>query len=368
MKQFMSFVQKEFYHILRDKRTMLILLGMPVVQIILFGFAISTEVKNTRVAVFDPSRDISTQQIIERFHGNNYFIIDRILYNPTEIEEVFEKGEAALVLVFSDNFNENLIHTGDATIQLIVDGTDPNQASTILGYANNVIASFQQELMQTQQIPVQIIPQIRMLYNPQMKSAFFFVPGVMGLILMLICAMMTSVAIVREKETGTMEILLASPMKPLHIILAKTVPYFLLSFINLATILLLSVYVLQVPVAGSLFWLVVVSLVFILVALSIGMLVSGLVRTQIAAMLISSMVMMMPVLLLSGMIYPLESMPVILQWISNIIPARWYIAAVKKLMIEGVPIIYAMKELCILLAMAAFLLAVSLRKFKVRLS
>lgn len=354
MKQFMSFVRKEFYHILRDKRTMLILLGMPVVQIILFGFAISTEVKNTRVAVFDPSRDISTQQIIERFRANDYFVVDRILNSPAEIDEVFEKGEASLVLVFSDNFNENLIHTGDASIQLIVDGTDPNQASTILGYANNVIAD-------------RITPQIRMLYNPQMKSAFFFVPGVMGLILMLICAMMTSVAIVREKETGTMEILLASPMKPLHIILAKTVPYFLLSFINLATILLLSVYVLQVPVAGSLFWLVVVSLVFILVALSIGMLVSGLVRTQIAAMLISSMVMMMPVLLLSGMIYPLESMPMVLQWISNIIPARWYIAAVKKLMIEGVPIMYAMKELCILLAMAVFLLAVSLRKFKVRL-
>ena len=198
MKQFMSFVRKEFYHIFRDKRTMLILLGMPVVQIILFGFAISTEVKNTRVAVFDPSRDISTQRIIEHFRGNEYFIIEDILDSPARINEVFEKGQANLVLVFSDNFNENLIHTGDAAIQLIVDGTDPNQASTILGYAGNIIASYQQELMQEQQVPAQIVPQIRMLYNPQMKSAFFFVPGVMGLLLMLICAMMTSVAIVRE--------------------------------------------------------------------------------------------------------------------------------------------------------------------------
>lgn len=368
MKQFLSFVQKEFYHILRDTRTMMILLGMPVIQIILFGFAISTEVNNTRVAVFDPSQDVSTRQIVERFRGNKNFMVERILYNPAEINEAFEKGQASLVLVFSDNFNENLLHTGDAAIQLIVDGTDPNQASTILGYASNIIQSWQQEQMQTAQIPAQIIPEIRMLYNPQMRSAFFFVPGVMGLILMLICAMMTSIAIVREKETGTMEVLLASPIKPLYIILAKTVPYFLLSFINLTTVMLISIYILKVPVAGSLFWLVVVSLVFILVALSIGMLVSSLVRTQLAAMLISSMVMMMPVLLLSGMIYPLESMPVILQWISNIIPARWYIAAVKKLMIEGVPIMYAMKELCILVVMAVFLLAISLRKFKVRLA
>ena len=161
---------------------------------------------------------------------------------------------------------------------------------------------------------------------------------------------------------------MASPIKPLYIILAKTVPYFLLSFVNLATILLLSVFVLEVPVAGSLFWLIVVSLVFILVALSIGMLVSSLVRTQIAAMLISSMVMMMPVLLLSGMIYPIDSMPEILQWVSNIIPARWYIAAVKKLMIEGVPVMYALKELCILSVMAFLLIVVSLKKFKVRLA
>lgn len=335
---------------------MLILLGMPVVQIILFGFAISTEVRNIRVAVFDPSHDATTRQIIERFRGNEYFVIERMLSSAAGIDEVLEKGEANLILVFNDNFAENLLHTADAAIQLIVDGTDPNQASTILGYATNIIHDGQQAVT------------VRMLYNPQMKSAFFFVPGVMGLILMLICAMMTSVAIVREKETGTMEVLLASPIKPLYIILAKTVPYFLLSFINLATILFISVYVLGVPVAGSLFWLVLVSLVFILVALSIGMLVSGLVRTQIAAMLISGMVMMMPVLLLSGMIYPVESMPVILQWVSNIIPARWYISAVKKLMIEGVPIAYALKELCVLLAMAFLLLAISLRKFKVRLA
>lgn len=368
MKQFLSFVKKEFYHIFRDKRTMLIVLGMPIVQIILFGFAITTEVKNTRVAVFDPSKDVSTQRIIDRLEASEYFTVVDNLNNLDDIDRVFKEGRANLVVVFSDNFNENLIHTGEAGIQLMSDATDPNQAIMISGYASNIIAAYQQELVQQQNIPIRIIPEIRMLYNPQMKSAYNFVPGVMGLILMLICAMMTSIAIVREKETGTMEILLASPIKPIYIILAKMVPYFTLSLINLSTILLLSVFVLQVPVAGSLFWLMIVSLMFIFVALALGLFVSTIVETQVAAMLVSGMGFMMPVMLLSGMIFPIESMPVVLQWFSNIIPAKWYISAVRKLMIQGVDYIYIWKELTVLAGMAIFLVTVSLKKFKIRLS
>ncbi|WP_165042297.1 ABC transporter permease [Dysgonomonas sp. ZJ709] len=368
MKQFLSFVKKEFYHIFRDKRTMLIVLGMPIVQIILFGFAITTEVKNTRVAVFDPSKDVSTQHIIDRLEASEYFTVVDNLNNPDDIDRVFKDGRATLVVVFSDNFNENLIHTGEASIQLISDATDPNQAIMISGYASNIIAAYQQELVQQQNIPIQIVPEVRMLYNPQMKSAYNFVPGVMGLILMLICAMMTSIAIVREKETGTMEVLLASPIKPIYIILAKMVPYFTLSLINLSTILLLSVFVLQVPVAGSLFWLMIVSLMFIFVALALGLFVSTIVETQVAAMLVSGMGFMMPVMLLSGMIFPIESMPVVLQWFSNIIPAKWYISAARKLMIQGVDYIYIWKELTVLAGMAILLVAVSLKKFKIRLS
>ncbi len=367
MSQFFSFVKKEFYHIFRDKRTMMILLGMPIAQIILFGFAITTEVKNTQVAVFDPSKDISTERIIERIQASEYFNISRILEHPDEINDVFKEGKINLVIVFGEDFNENLLHTGEASIQLLADGTDPNQATTQLGYATNIIAAYQQEIMREYHIPVQIVPEVRMLYNPQMKSAFNFVPGVMGLILMLICAMMTSISIVREKESGTMEILLASPIKPFYIILAKTVPYFLLSIVNLITILLLAVFVLQVPVTGSLFWLTVVSFIFIIVTLSLGMLISTVVNSQVAAMLASGMGLMMPVIMLSGMIYPIESMPAILQWISHVIPARWYIAAVKKLMIEGVPVIYTLKEILILLGMAFLLIIVSLKNFKTRL-
>lgn len=367
MKQFLSFVKKEFYHIFRDRRTMLILLGMPIVQIIIFGFAITTEVKNTQIVVLDPSKDISTQRIIEQLQASEYFSIVEVLDSPNEVDKVFKGGKVNFVVVFGENFNENLLHTGEASIQLIADATDPNQATMLSGYASNIIASYQQELMREYNIPMQIIPEVRMLYNPQMKGAYNFVPGVMGLILMLICAMMTSISIVREKEMGTMEVLLASPMKPIYIILAKVVPYLTLSAVNLTSILLLSVFVLKVPIAGSLFWLGVVSIAFVTVALGLGLLVSTIVKTQVAAILVSGMGFMMPVMLLSGMIFPVESMPQILQWVSSIIPARWYVSAVRKLMIQGVDYIFIWKELVVLLSMAIVLLTVSLKKFKVRL-
>lgn len=347
---------------------MLILLGMPVVQILLFGFAITTEVKDVQVAVFDPSKDVATRQIIEKFRASSYFDFVEELTDVDEINGIFKYGKINLVIVFSDNFAENLMRTGDASVQLITDGTEPNQASMITGYASNILASYQQSLSEQGQIPFRIEPEIKMLFNPQSESAYNFVPGVMGMILMLICAMMTSIAIVREKETGTMEVLLASPMRPIYIILAKAVPYFVLSILNLITILLLSVFVLDVPVAGNIFSLMFISLVFIFLALSLGLLISTLVDTQMAAILASGMGLMMPTMILSGLVFPIESMPAVLQWISAIVPARWYIEAVRKIMIQGVGIEFVMKELGVLAVMTCLLLVLSLKKFKTRLS
>lgn len=366
MKQFSAFVRKEFYHIFRDRRTMMMLLAMPVVQIILFGFAITTELKNIHVAILDPSNDVVTQKIIERLGANEYFSVQRTLHSPQELEQVFRRGEMDMAVVFSERFADNL-YTGDARVQLISDATDPNMAATQTNYASSIIAAVQQELLPPGVSVPLIVPDVKLLYNPQMKSAYNFVPGVMGLILMLICAMMTSISIVREKETGTMEILLVSPVRPLLIILAKAVPYFVLSFVNLITILLLSVYLLHVPVAGSLFWLIVVSLLFIFVSLALGLLISSITRTQVAAMLVSGLMLMMPTMVLSGMIFPVESMPVVLQVISDVLPARWYIQAVRKLMIEGVDISLVLKEVGILALMAVVLVTVSLKKFKNRL-
>lgn len=366
MRQLIAFVRKEFYHIFRDRRTMLILLGMPIVQIILFGFAITTEVKNVRLAVLDPSNDVVSRQVIDRLDASEYFILTHRVQSPQEMEKLFDEGDVDMAVVFGTQFADNL-YTGHASIQLVVDATDPNMGTTQVNYASGIIAGVQQEMLPPGLTPVTIVPQVKLLYNPQMKSAYNFVPGVMGLILMLICAMMTSISIVREKEMGTIEILLVSPVKPLFIILAKAVPYFVLSFVNLATILLLSVYVLHVPVAGSLWWLIGVSLLFIFVSLALGLLISSITCTQVAAMLISGLVLMMPTMLLSGMIFPVESMPLPLRVISDFLPARWYIQAVRKLMIEGVDISLVLTEVGILFFMAVVLILISFKNFKNRL-
>lgn len=366
MRQFIAFIKKEFYHIFRDRRTMLILLGMPVVQIILFGFAISTELKSVRLAVLDPSNDVMTRKIIDRLDASEYFTVTTRFHSPQEMEEAFRKNDIDMAVVFGEQFADGL-YSGEARVQLLVDATDPNMASTETNYATSIIVSVGQEMSPPGISTARLTPDVKLLYNPQMKSAYNFVPGVMGLILMLICAMMTSISIVREKETGTMEILLVSPMKPLLIILAKAVPYFVLSFVNLITILLLSVFVLDVPVVGSLCWLIIVSLLFIFVSLALGLLISSVTRTQVAAMLASGLILMMPTMILSGMIFPIESMPLILQGISDLLPARWYIQAVRKLMIEGVPVEYVFKEIGILLLMAVLLITVSFKKFKYRL-
>ncbi len=367
MKQFLTFVKKEFHHIFRDHRTILILIGMPIVEIILFGFAITTEVKDSKVAILDPSHDVATRHIIDEINANKYFNVVEYVHNSHDIQRVFKKGEASMVVVFEDHFYETLLHTGKAQIQVIADATDPNTATTITYYVNRIISNYQQTLIGQNKAPYQITPNIKLLFNPEMKGAYNFVPGVLGMILMLICAMMTSIAIVREKETGTMEILLVSPIKPIMIILAKMVPYFVISCFNLATVLLLSVYVLGVPVAGSLTGLILVSLLFIVVSLSLGLLVSTLTNTQLAAMLVSGMVFLLPVILLSGMIFPIENMPMWMQRLSDIIPAKWYIQAVKALMIEGLSIKDILKEIGILSLMTLVFTAISLKKFNVRL-
>lgn len=367
MKQLLSFIRKEFYHILRDRTTMMILLLMPVIQIILFGFALTTEVKDTQVAVLAPTNDEASSRIIDKLNASAYFDVVAKIHNTAEIRPMFRDGKAKLVVVFEDHFAEKLRQNGKAHIQLIADATDPNAATSFTFYASNIIASYQRELMGQTTNPYQITPEVKMLYNPQMIGAFNFVPGVLGMIMLLICAMMTSIAIVREKEMGTMEILLVSPMKPIYTILSKITPYFVLSFVNFATIMLLSVYVLKVPVAGSFISLVFVSLLYIFVSLSLGLLVSTLTNSQQAAMLISGMGLMIPVMLLSGMIFPIENMPLPLQWFSNIVPARWYISAVKTIMIKGLGITAVLKEVAVLSFMSLVLVGISLKKFKVRL-
>lgn len=366
MKQFFAFIKKEFYHILRDTRTIMILLIMPVVQIILFGFAISTEVKNIRTLILAPNYDIAVQQIVDRLEANEYFQITQVVHSPEDIQQAFRKGKADLTIVFPQHYS-NRIYNAEQHIQIIADASEPNSAVIRSNYAQSILTQAEAQLKGSGSLPT-VIPNIQLLYNPQMKSVYNFVPGVMGLILMLICAIMTSISIVREKETGTMEILLVSPARPLSVILSKAVPYFLLSIINLTTILLLSRFVLHVPIAGSLPGLLAVSLLFILVSLTLGLLISCVTEKQVVALLISGMLLMIPTILLSGMIFTIESMPPILQFLSNLIPARWYIELVRKIMIEGVPLRLLYPEIGILLLMGCIFIVVTWRLFKNRLN
>jgi ABC-2 type transport system permease protein len=347
MKQFLSFVKKEARHILRDRRTMLILFGMPVVLMLLFGFAITTDVRNVRTVVVTSQRSPQTQQAVDRLAASAYFTIVATVATPKDAELLIRSQKADMALVFAPR------HSG---VQFIVDGADPNMAQQWTNYAQQTLAT------------AHPLPQTtRLLYNPQMKSAYNFVPAIMGMLLMLICAMMTSISIVREKERGTMEVLLVSPVRPLMVVIAKAVPYLMLALCILATILLMARYVLGVPLAGSLWWMVLVSVIYIMLALSLGLLISNVAQTQLVALLLSAMVLLMPVVMLSGMMFPVESMPQILQWIAAIVPPRYYIDAMRKLMIMGVGIGEVAKEVTILSLMTALLLTIALKKFKTRL-
>lgn len=357
IRQFATFVRKEFRHIFRDVRTMMILLAMPVIQILLFGFAITTEVRNAKVGILSPKHDVMVDRIVQRIDASEYFTVSKTLRSNSEIVPAFQNAEVNLVLAFNED---------NSGVQLIADGSEPNQANMIMNYAKGIMAMQMQE-MRAGGGMTGITTTTRMLYNPQQKSAYNFVPGVMGLILMLICAMMTSISIVREKEQGTMEVLLASPLPPVVIVIAKLVPYFTLSMVNIATILLLSVFVLGVPISGSLTLLIALCLLFVLLALALGLFVSTVTKTQMAAMLVSGMAMMMPVMVFSGMMFPIESMPRVLQWVSCAVPARWFIEALKKVMLQGCGMEDIMTEVTILAGMAALLLAVSIKNFKVRL-
>ena len=362
MKQFISFIRKEFYHIFRDERTMMILLVMPIILIILFGYAITTEIKRAPIAILDQSRDEVTQKMIEHLSASEYFELYTMVNSEAEGQALFRQGKVRLLIIFPAQYASS----PDASVQLLADATDPNEATQLAAYATAILQQF--SIFNSQfSINNAITPVVSLLYNPLMKGAYNFVPGVMGLILILICAMMTSVGIVKEKEIGTMEVLLVSPMKPVYIILAKATPYLLLSLVNIATILSLSYFLLDVPIAGSLTLLVSVSILYALVSLCLGLLISTVADTQQAAMLVSAVVLMLPVMLLSGMMFPIENMPKILQVLSNIVPARWYISAVKDIMIKGLGARAILPEISILAGMAVFLVALSVKRFKIRL-
>lgn len=367
MKLFLAFITKEFKHILRDTRTLIILFGMPIVQIILFGFALTNEVKDSKIGILDYAKDQASQQIINELDASRYFDIEDNFTKPSQIHQAFKEGKIRLAIVFPANFGQSLLHQNSTSVQLIADASDPNTASTVVNYASSILKSYQDEVLGQQALPYTIQPEIRMLYNPQLKGAYNFVPGVMAMILLLISAMMTSIAIVREKELGTMEVLLVSPVPPILVIITKAIPYVLLSFINVSTILLLSVNLLDVPIQGSLLLLLGESMLFIFAALALGLFISTITNSQQVAMLASLMVLLLPTLIFSGFMFPIENMPKPMQFISNLIPSKWYFFIVRDVMIKGLGFESVLKESLILVAMTIGFVLIALKNYKTRL-
>ena len=369
MKEVFAFIVKEFRHIFRDRRTTLIVLIMPVVQIVLFGFAISTEVHNAVVDIVGDINDSEVRRIVGRIDNNEYLEIGEILPSVSAADSRIRKGKSKAVLCFEQNFENNLSKNGVGEVKIIADGADPNSAQIVANYIKGVLSSEQLDLSTelTGTGMVSMRPNVQLMYNPAMNSAYNFVPGVMGLILMLICSMMTSVSIVKEKELGTMELVLVSPVRPFWIILSKLIPYLVLSIVNFVSVLLLAHYVMEVPINGSIALLSLVSIVFVGSSLGLGLLVSVISSTQQTAMLLCGMGLTMPTMMLSGIIFPCESMPLALQIFSDIIPAKWFIIMVKKIMIQGAGLSSIWVELSVLTGMMVLLLWVSIRKFKTRL-
>jgi ABC-2 type transport system permease protein len=368
MKRFLGFVKKEFLHIFRDFRTLIILFGIPTAQILIFGFVVSTDIKDAKVAFLDLSKDEVTRKISDKICSSGFFRRAGDLRNYEEIDFLMKKGQAKAVVVFGNNFGHDLMSRNKATMSIITDGSEPNTATLINNYISAIVNDFNREFAGSSLIGnLRVQSEVRMFYNPEMKGHFMFVPGVITLILTIICALMTSITITKEKEFGTMEVLLVSPLKPFQIILGKVTPYFLLSFINVILILLLSYFVFDLPVKGSLFLLLCECMLYILMSLSFGILISTVSTTMQQAIFISFLGLMLPTILLSGFIFPIENMPKIYDWVSAVLPPRYFIVTIKNIMIKGTGFMYVWKETLILTVMTVTFIGLSVRNFKLRL-
>jgi len=309
MKRFFGFVKKEFLHIFRDPRTLVILFGLPVVMIVLFGYVVTNEIRDVEVGIWDRSRDEQSRQAIQKIFSSGYFLQAGQVEKESDIDELFRSGRAKVVVIFEENFEESLLREGRAAIRLVTDASDANSAQMVQNYLQGVLMNhFQSTMADEAVLPWTVDLKTRMYYNPDLQGVYMFIPGLMALILMLISALMTSVTITREKEFGTMELLLASPLKPREIILGKVSPYIALSLVNALTIIVLGLLVFKVPLEGSLALLLAECMLYITLALSLGVLISTNARTQQVAMVMSLLGLMLPTILLSGFIFSITVM------------------------------------------------------------
>lgn len=366
MKIYLAFVKKEIYHILRDTRTLYILFGMPIILVLIFGYTVTNEFRDASMAVLDQSKDQLSGELVEKLRSSGHFRLVAQLAHSDELETVFRSGRARLVVVIPPHFERDFYQGRGASIQLIADASEPNYGTTLVNYVRQMIRGFQVERSTDTMAAYQISVETRMFYNPQLEGAYNFIPGVVALILMLISAMMTSLTIAREKEMGTMDLLLISPLSPLIIILGKVSPYVFLSFLNAVVIFAMGYFIFGVPIMGSLALLLVLSILYLLVALALGLLISTRSANQQTAMMVSMFVLLLPTMLLSGFLFPVASMPLVLQTIARVVPARYFIDIERAIMLKGAGWEAVWYPSMIMVIMVLVLLLAAWRNFKVR--
>ena len=364
-----AFVTKELHHILRDRQTLAILLLMPLVQVLLFGYALRTDIRDLRIAVVDPTPDALTVRLRSRLAATTRFHVVNVSPTTNVIEELFQRREADIAVVLPTSFAERVGRGDTAQVLLISDASDPNTGTTIQVYVRSVLSDFERELGSARQGTSAVVIGVasRMRFNPTLESANLFVPGLIALVLTLVSALMTAISLSREKELGTLEVLLVSPLRPWQIIVGKVVPYLVLGFAITCLVLTAARLVFAVPMRGSVTLLLAESVLFTIVSLSLGVLVAARTSSQRAAMLGALVGTMMPTALLSGMIFPITSMPGWLQAVTRIVPARWFIVIARGIMLKGIGIEYLWRETMVLGAMALVLLVAATRSFHAHL-
>ncbi len=362
-----AFVVKEVRHILRDRQTLTILLLMPLVQVVLFGFALRSDVRDIRIAFVDPAPDALTQALRARFEATSRFRVVSIARTPQSLESLFRRGAADVALSFEPGFANHAAGPEPMRLLLTVDASDPNTGTVIRNYAGAVIASFDAERARRSGA-IRIVVDTRMRFNPTLESVNLFVPGLIALVLTLVSALMTAISLSREKERGTLEVLLVSPLRPWQIIIGKVLPYLGLAFANVLTALLAAWLVFHVPFRGSVSLLLGESVLYAIVSLALGVLIASRTTSQRAAMMAAMLGTMLPSTLLSGMIFPIASMPGWLSPVTNIVPARWFIVIARGIMLKGVGLAYLWRETAVLATMALVLLVAAVRSFKPRMA
>ena len=364
-RRLLAIVRKEFTHIFRDWRTLLIIILMPIMMIVLYGYAITLDMRNIVFGVIDDARTPESRALVEAFSENGFFVPLGTDLRRSDVEHVFMRRDALLVLVIPEDFSAELRGAGRSRVQLLIDASDSNVGTFVSNYAEQVLQKYNRRLNGSLPVLYDLAP--RIFYNPDMNSTFFFVPGLVALILMLISALLTSIAITREKETGTMEQILVSPVRAREIILGKVLPYILLGLLNAAIIVVSARLLFDVPLRGSLLLLGALSLIYVFVALSFGLMISAIARTQLIAMFGTLMATILPTIMLSGFIFPIDSMPVVLRWLAHVIPATWFLQIIRGIMLKGVGLHELWPQALILCGLGILLLGNAIRRFSMRL-